>query len=95
MNIFLLADIISLVVVIFIMVMLLSIRGREEVKFHNMINALLLGIIFIMVYFVFGIVASLLASYNYSNTMVVYSANLVVLPIASIFFFVSVIFPVE
>lgn len=95
MNVFLLGDIISLVLILFISVVLTSIKVREDVKFHNMINALLLGMVFIMIYFMLDIVAYLFSKYNYSNTMVVYSANLVVLPVAAIFFFVSVILPAE
>jgi len=91
MNVFFWADVVSLIFLLFILVFFLSFRNREEGKYHPMVNAVLAGIFFVMVYFLLSIVSSLMAAYNVSTTAVDYSAAIVVLPIASIFFFVSVL----
>jgi len=91
MNLFFLADIVSLALLFLITILFVSFKGFEDKKYHSQINALLFGLFFVMVYFMLDIVAFLLARYNYSTTMVVYSANILVVPLASIFFFVSVL----
>ncbi len=95
MNVFLLADIIILALLIFVLVLFLSARSREEEKHQRRINALLFGLFFLMVYYLMSLISFLLDYYKYSTSGISYSANLVVLPIAAIFFFVSVILPSE
>ncbi|MFH1332401.1 MAG: hypothetical protein ABIH63_03920 [archaeon] len=91
MNVFFWADVVSLVFLLFVMVFFLSFKNHEESKYHPMINAVLSGIFFVMVYFLLGIVSSLMAVYNMSAAAVDFSAVVVVLPISSIFFLVSVL----
>ncbi|MEM4245188.1 MAG: hypothetical protein QXR60_03225 [Candidatus Nanoarchaeia archaeon] len=95
MNVFLLADIVILAFLILVLVLFLSVRGRENEKNQLRINAILFGLFFLMVYYLMSLLSYLLAYYNYSTSAIVYSSNLVVLPIAAIFFFVSVILPSE
>lgn len=91
MNLFFLADIISLALLLLIVILFIRFKSFEEPKYHSQVNALLFGMFFVMVYFILNIVAFLLASYNYSTTMLVYSSEIIVIPLASIFFFVSVL----
>lgn len=90
MNIFFVFDVASLVLVILIMFFLMVFRNSEEQRFHNRLNAILFGLFFVLVFFVLVIV-----SYFVSSNAVVYSMNLVVVPLAAVFFLVSVILPSE
>lgn len=90
MNVFFVFDVVSLVLVVLIMFFLMVFRNSEEQKFHNRLNVILFGLFFVLVYFVLAIV-----SYFVSSNAVAYSMNLVVVPLAAIFFLVSVILPSE
>ena len=90
MNYFLVIDIISLVLVVGIMVFLMMFRKMEEDKFHNHMNAILFGLFFVMVYLILSIV-----SYFVNRTMITYSMTLLVIPLAGIFFLISVLVPSE
>jgi hypothetical protein len=91
MNWFLLFDVVSLVLLIFIAVLFVRIRKDEDRRYHGMLNALLFGMFFVMVYFLLDIVSFLLARYSISDSAVMFTADLFVLPLAAIFFFVSVL----
>jgi hypothetical protein len=90
MNVFLVFDIAALVLVLAVAYFMMRLKRVEEEKFHNSINSLLAGLFFLVVYFALGIV-----SYFVSTNMVSYTSSLVVLPLASIFFLVSVFVPSE
>ncbi len=91
MNIFFWADVLSLVFLMVVTVFFVSFKSFEENKFHPIINSLLFGLFFLMVYFLLGVVASLMSAYGLGVSAVNYSAYLVVLPLAAIFFLVSTI----
>jgi hypothetical protein len=90
MNYFLVMDIVSLVLVVGIIVFFMMFKKMEEERFHNHMNAIMFGLFFVMVYFILSIV-----SYFVNRAMVTYSMALLVIPLASIFFLVSVLLPSE
>ncbi len=91
MNLLLLADIVSLVLLIVILVLFVKLKRYEEKKFNNMFNAIIFGLVFIIVYVILDATAILLNRYNYSSAVVIYSNGILVAPLAAIFFFVSVL----
>jgi drug/metabolite transporter (DMT)-like permease len=90
MNVFLIFDIAALVLVLVVAYFMMRLKRVEEEKFHNSIYSLLAGLFFLLVYFALNIV-----SYFVTTNMVSYTSSLVVLPLASIFFLVSVFIPSE
>ncbi|MFH1211013.1 MAG: hypothetical protein V1645_03790 [archaeon] len=90
MNVFLIFDIAALVLVLAVAYFMMRLKRVEEEKFHNNINSLLAGLFFLVVYFALNIV-----SYFVFTNMVSYTNSLVVIPLASIFFLVSVLIPSE
>lgn len=91
MNLFFLADIITLLLLITVIVFFASFKSYEDKKYSGFFNALLFGMFFLAVYFLLSVAGFLISYYGFDSRYVVYSANLVVVPLASVFFFVSVL----
>lgn len=87
----LITNIVSLVFLVVSLAFLAQLKSREELKYHPLVNCMLIGIILFIAYLTILTTSNVLNSYGYSAGNLGKIANWIVLPLTALFFLVPLL----